>query len=352
MKAVQLVSLGEFEVKETQRPTPKPNQVIIKVMAAGVCGSDIPRAFTKGPYHFPLVMGHEFSGLVVELGKDVSEKWKNKKVAVFPLVPCNKCEACKQKDYVQCEKYSYYGSREDGGFSEYLAVDEFNLVLMADHTKYTSAAMLEPAAVALHAIRMGKFSANESIAIFGAGTIGLIIAKWAQLAGAKKIMLVDIDPTKIEFAKSLGFEYVCNAREEAPYDFMNKHIPDGVDVCVEASGASQSFDNALLCCRRGGRVVLLGNPHSDMTASRNSYDKFMRKECSMIGVFNSIYDKHPCDEWIDTAEAISNGKLYVEDLITEKVSVEQVPELFNKIFKQDGFVCKGMMVSSEIAESD
>ncbi len=344
MKKVNVVSLGKLQVDEAPMPVPGAKQVIVRVMAAGVCGSDIPRAFVDGPHFYPIVLSHEFSGQVVSLGDGVDEHWLNQKVTVFPLRPCNKCQSCLQADYVQCESYSYYGSREDGGFSEYLAVDEFNLVPIPEHVTYSSAAMLEPAAVALHAVRKSGLSLNENVAIFGAGPIGLLVANWAKIAGAGQIVMFDVDDAKIEFCKKLGFENAFNIREQHPNECLESLNLKGMDVCIEASGSTISYENSLYCCAKGGRVVLLGNPHSDMTATQRTYDLFMRKECSMVGVFNSIYNKYPRDEWTDTVLAIADNKLFVDKLITNKVSIDGVPKLMGEMYRKEGFIVKGMMV--------
>ncbi|WP_238708038.1 zinc-binding dehydrogenase, partial [Salmonella enterica] len=124
------------------------------------------------------------------------------------------CEFCQQHHYPRCLNYSSYGSRRDGGFSEYLTVPEFNLVEFPDHVSYSAAAMLEPATIALHVIRRANLDLNDSIVIIGAGPIGLMAARWATIYGAQKVMLIDVNPKKVEFCRELGFEHVCLATEE------------------------------------------------------------------------------------------------------------------------------------------
>jgi L-iditol 2-dehydrogenase len=346
MKVLSLVRLGEFELQDRPVPQPGPGEVLVKVGAAGICGSDIPRAFVNGPYHYPTVLGHEFAGQIVALGEGVDQSLLGKKAAIFPLLPCNKCQFCQERHYSKCINYSYFGSRQDGGFSEYLTVPEFNLVLLQDNADLREAAMLEPAVVGLHVMRRAHLDLNDRVVIYGAGPIGIMVARWAKIYGASKILMVDVDPKKIAFCRSLGFENLCNASEIEPVAWvMEQTEGKGADVCVEGSGSAGGLVNALMSCRVFGRVVLLGNPHGDMTIPREIYDKFMRKEAQILGIFNSIYKQQPHDEWRDAAAAIQSGKLKVGDLITQEVGIGELADLFSRIYQNKILYCKAMMVN-------
>ena len=345
MKVLSLTQLGKFELQERSVPKPGAGEVLVKVGAAGICGSDIPRAFVNGPYHYPTVLGHEFAGRIVELGEGVDPALLGRKTAIFPLIPCNQCRFCQERHYAKCIHYSYFGSRQDGGFSEYLAVPEFNLVLLDDNADLRKAAMLEPAVVGLHVMRRAHLDLNDTVVIYGTGPIGIMVARWARIYGARQVLMVDVDPKKIAFCRSLGFETLCNASETDPVAWVMEHTGGfGADVCVEGSGSSAGLVNALMSCRVFGRVVLLGNPHGDMHIPREMYDKFMRKEARVLGVFNSVYKQFPHDEWQDAAAAIQSGKLHVADLITQEVGIEGLSDLFNLIHENKTLYCKGMMV--------
>ncbi|MEO1772356.1 galactitol-1-phosphate 5-dehydrogenase [Candidatus Enterococcus ferrettii] len=349
MKAVELVSIGYLTLVEKEKPSPKKGEVLLKIMACGICGSDIPRTFVTGSYHFPTVLGHEFSGEIVALGKEVPENYLGKKAAVFPLLPCNECEFCRSGNYAQCTNYNYFGSRTDGGFEEYLAVPLFNLVLLEDHVSFEEGAMVEPATVAQHVINKAQLTLGDSIVVFGAGPIGVMVAQWAKINGAAKVLLVDIDQTKVDFAKKLGFEFVCNSGEIPIEEFIQQTL-DGklADVAVEATGSSAAFDQCVQSIRAFGRVVLLGNPHSDMMLKQKTYDQFMRKEGTIVGMFNSIYDKIPKNEWQVTAQAIATGTLNLEPLITHKVAIEELIEAFNMVHEKKEFYNKVLMLHEDI----
>lgn len=150
MKALNLHGVEDLRYEEVPCPERKSGEVLLKIKAAGICGSDIPRVFTKGTYHFPTIIGHEFAGETVEA--DDSEL-VGRGASVFPLLPCGKCSACQEEQYARCSDYDYYGSRRDGAMAEYIAVKQENLCLLPKEVTYEEAAMSEPAAVALHAFR-------------------------------------------------------------------------------------------------------------------------------------------------------------------------------------------------------
>ncbi|MBO6291437.1 MAG: alcohol dehydrogenase catalytic domain-containing protein [Selenomonas sp.] len=150
MKALNLHGVEDLRYEEVPCPERKSGEVLLKIKAAGICGSDIPRVFTKGTYHFPTIIGHEFAGETVEA--DDSEL-VGRGASVFPLLPCGKCSACQEEQYARCSDYDYYGSRRDGAMAEYIDVKQENLCLLPKEVTYEEAAMSEPAVVALHAFR-------------------------------------------------------------------------------------------------------------------------------------------------------------------------------------------------------
>ncbi|HOT50780.1 MAG TPA: alcohol dehydrogenase catalytic domain-containing protein, partial [Candidatus Hydrogenedentes bacterium] len=203
MKACVLRAVGDLRCEDAPDPKPGPGEALIAIKACGVCGSDIPRVFEKGTYRFPTIPGHEMAGEVVSVGAGCDSVLLGKTVAVFPLIPCRRCEACEIGAYAQCADYNYLGSRCDGGFAEYVVAPAWNLQVVPDGVSYEAAAMCEPAAVAAHALRRADLGLGDSVAIFGAGPIGIMLAQWARRGGASRVLLADIDDAKIEFARRL-----------------------------------------------------------------------------------------------------------------------------------------------------
>lgn len=343
MKALNLHAVNDLRYEDVDLPQRKPDEVTVKIRAVGICGSDIPRIFTKGTYHFPTIPGHEFSGIIVDADDN---NLIDKRVAVFPLIPCGKCTYCRLGDYQLCDHYDYYGSRRDGGFAEYLNVKIPNLVFLPDNVSYEEAAMCEPASVALHALRRCQASVMNVIAIWGIGPIGILIAKWAKFLGAKRIILIARDDVKKEFAQKLGFYDAINSQEDDPVSYI-KSITDGLgaDICIEGTGNSEPLDACLQCCKKMGKILCLGNPLGEMDMDQNSYWAILRKQLTLIGTWNSDFNDD-CNDWKDTILAMSSGRLDVAPLITHKFTLEEYKDAFSVMRSKSIFSCKVMFINN------
>jgi L-iditol 2-dehydrogenase len=322
MKACVLHGIGDLRCESVDTPTPKPGEVRVKVGACGVCGSDIPRIFTKGTYHFPTIPGHEFAGIVDETGPGVDPALAGEPVAVFPLIPCRQCPPCEVGDYALCEDYDYLGSRSDGAFAEYVCAPEWNLIPVPEGVSLEEAAMVEPAAVAVHALRQGGVDVGDTVLIFGAGPIGLMLGQWAEASGAARAILADIDPRKLAFAEELGFSHVFNPKEVDPLAWVTERVGKAADLVIEASGSTAAFEQCLLAARTLGRVVLMGNPSGDMHLSQKAYWAILRKQLTLFGTWNSTYSDLPRNEWKLALDAMASGTLKVKPLVTHRVGLD------------------------------
>jgi L-iditol 2-dehydrogenase len=341
MKALNLHAVGDLRYEEVPMPVRQPGEVMLKVKACGICGSDLPRVFTKGTYHFPTIPGHEFSGEIID-ADDAS--LIGRRAAVFPLLPCRKCKACQVGEYAQCSDYDYYGSRRDGAFAEYIAVKEWNLILFDDTLSYEEAAMCEPAAVALHAIHQSGVSIGDTAAIFGAGPIGIMLALWAKAAGAFQVILCDIDPTKVAFARSLGFDAI-NSRECDPVEYIHsKTNGQGADACIEGAGVAQTWEQGLKSVKSFGTVVSMGNPAGDMTLSQKGYWEILRKQLTLKGTWNSNYNDAR-NEWKIALEAISSHRIDVRPLISHRFPLSEGAKAFGIMRERKEFFNKVMFVN-------
>lgn len=327
MKACVLHAVGEIRCEEVARPTPRPGEARVRVAACGVCGSDLPRIFSKGTYRFPLIPGHELAGTVDAVGAGVSEVWLGRRVAVFPLIPCRKCAMCMAEEYALCADYDYLGSRRDGGFAEHVCAPEWNLLPVAEEVTLEVAAMTEPCAVALHAVRRGELCAGESVAIFGAGPIGLMLGMWARALGATKVLLADVDPARIAFARSAGFGSVCDASKCDAAKWIREETGEGADLVVEGAGNAAALAGCLGAARPQGRVVLMGNPAGGMSLTQEAYWGILRKELRLAGTWNARYGTATRDDWRDTMEAMARGTFDLSSLITQRVRLTELPSL-------------------------
>ena len=322
MDALVLHAVGDVRYEVVARPEPGPGEVLVQIGYCGVCGSDIPRVFVKGTYHFPTICGHEFAGTVAEVGAGVDDFRHGDHVAVFPLLWCGKCEPCEKGQYVQCVDYDYLGSRSDGGFAEYVVAPRQNLVRVPDGVSLEEAAMTEPAAVALHALRRaGGCSVGDTVAVFGVGPIGLMVAQWARAMGANRIILCDIVPEKLALAGGLGFTHMVNGRLTDPVGAIESMTDGaGAHLCVEAAGVPQTTSQALQAVRRGGRMVLLGNPSADVTLPAALLSQAMRREVTIFGTWNSEYSASGGDDdWRAALDAMASKMLDLLPLITHRV---------------------------------
>ncbi len=347
MKACVLHAVGDLRCESVARPAPKPGEALIAVRACGVCGSDIPRVFSKGTYRFPTIPGHEFAGEVVELGEGVDQAWQGRRVAVFPLMPCRKCAACVIGAYAQCEDYDYLGSRCDGAFAEYVCAPVWNLMPIPDSVSFEEAAMTEPAAVAVHALRQACVDIGDNVLVFGAGPIGLMLAMWAKLWGAGRVLLVDIDARKLDFARQLGFDLVFDARSQDNAVAWVHDVTDrGADVVIEASGSSAAFEQCMLAARPFGKVVLMGNPAGEMKLTQKAYWAILRNELAVRGTWNSVYAPLPRNEWQLVLDAMASGNLNAKPLITHRVALDGLCGALAMMRDQCEFFNKVMLVNS------
>lgn len=345
MKACVLTDIGKLEYMDVVVPNLEKHQVLLKVKACGICSSDINRIYKTGTYHFPTIPGHEFAGEIVKTGEKANKDLLGKNVVVYPLRPCFSCNSCKEEVYERCENYSYYGSRCDGAFAEYLAVDEWN-VLPYESIEASAAAMCEPAAVALHAVEKADVQKNSNVAIIGTGTIGFLSAMWARIKGARNIVIIGRNDEKRKFAEKLGFMQFINSNDENEMKKVDT-ITDyqGIDVVFECVGTNESLQKAILLTNRGGKLVLIGNPATDMYFTKDLYWKIIRYELQIIGSWNSSFSVKKND-WKTALKYMQLGDLPIIKLVTDTYELKDYQKALDKIMDINTVTVKVMFVFS------
>ncbi|NBH71452.1 galactitol-1-phosphate 5-dehydrogenase [Clostridiaceae bacterium] len=339
MKAWVLHEVGKLVLEEVAVPVPEPGEVLVAVKAAGICGSDIPRIYRTGAHRHPLIPGHEFSGEVVGLGKGVGAKWLGQRVGIFPLIPCRACDPCQQGQYEMCRNYGYLGSRQDGGFAEYVAVPVWNLIRLPQQVGFEEAAMLEPMAVAVHAMRRilkdredmpgrGCFPAKEpplKIAVCGLGTVGLLLLMFLKEAGFREIYVIGNKDFQKEMALKLGVaeEFYCDGRRQDQHQWLMAGTGGtGVDCYFECVGKSETYGQAVDGTAPAGKVVLVGNPYSDMELKKEVYWKILRNQLTVFGTWNSSFMQDGRDDWHYVLERLAQGKISPGRMISHRFSLE------------------------------
>lgn len=344
MKALVLKAVNNLVYEDVPIPTPKAGEVLLKVKASGICGSDIARVFTKGTYSFPTIPGHEFAGQIVEVGAEVDEKLIGRKAAVLPLLPCKKCDMCEIGEYASCRDYNYFGSRCDGGFAEYLAVPVWNLVMCEGDLSYEEMAMAEPAAVSLHALSKASVELGDSVVVFGAGAIGLMLAEFAKAWGAGKVILLDIDERKLDFAKQMGYEYaINNSNDDWQQKVMDITKGKGADIAIEGAGVASALGGCLNIVKPQGKVVLMGNPVGDMHLLQHDYWEILRKQLTVVGTWNSSYTQKKND-WQVALDTMANGKMDVKKFITHKFELTDGNKAFEIVRDRKEFSNRVMFI--------
>lgn len=323
MSALVLHAVGDLRLERVPRPVPQAGEALVRVAAVGVCGSDLPRIYEHGTYRFPLIPGHEIAGTVEEV-RGPGECRVGERVAVIPLVPCRRCAYCEIGAYAQCRAYDYLGSRRDGGFAEFVCAPVANLLPLPEGVDLVEAALTEPAAVALHALRQGGIEPGDTVAILGCGPIGMMLAQWARLLGAGRVLLVDIDDRKLHTARELALGETCNARAADPVAWAEALTGGrGVDLAVEAAGAGAAFEQALRMARALGRVVIMGNPSGDLVLPQATVSQALRKQLTIRGTWNSDFAALPVNEWQVVLEMLAAQRIALRPLISHRVPLAE-----------------------------
>lgn len=336
MKAWVLHDINDFTFEDCDKPSFDDDQVLVKVMAAGICGSDIPRAFTTGAHVKPLIIGHEFSGQVVETKTEDESTWLGKRVGIFPLIPCMSCGPCRNKQYEMCRNYSYLGSRCNGGFAEYVAVPKANLIELPDNVSFEHAAMLEPMAVAVHAMRRGlsldqKDVSEKTVAVCGLGTIGLLLVMFLKQKGVKDILVIGNKEFQKKQAMELGIasENYCDCKNEDVQGFiMDRTKGAGVDLFFECVGKNETISQAINAVVPAGSIVLVGNPYSDMQFDKNTYWKILRSQIKLTGTWNSSFTHDEDDDWHYVLRCLGDELIHPEKLISHRLPLEKLMDGF------------------------
>ena len=333
MKALVLEENRKLVFKDVETPkTSLDEPYLVRVKYAGICGSDIPRYYHNKAYHYPLVMGHEFSG-VIEEGPSSGKFVVGDQVVLYPLTPCMRCPSCEIGEFAQCNNYNYYGSRRDGGFAQYITTCERNLFLVPKRTSLRSAAMTEPCAVALHGVSKFRIDLGQTGLVIGAGPIGNVAAQLMKIKGLNPVYIADIDERKLEIAASMGLETI-NSKTQDITKIISSKTGYGADCVLEACGLPQTIDQSITCCAPFGQVVFLGNLHGTASLNEEQYSSILRKELTLKGTWNSKATPKGQSEW-DTILSLIDSKLQVSPLISHEPHISNGSEMFEKIASRE-----------------
>lgn len=329
MKALVLEDKKTLVLKEIDTPIIKDTQVLVKVSYVGVCGSDLARFFDGKVHNFPLILGHEFSGVIEEVGGKITSLQKGDRVAVAPLVPCGECSYCERGKPAHCEQYSFVGSREQGAMSEYVAVNARNVIKLPEGVCDEEAALLEPLTVAIHGIERVHFHAGAEVVVFGAGTIGIMTLLALKARGAGNITVIDINDKKLKIARDLGASCVVNSSKIDLSDYFSKHTKP--DVVIETAGVAQTQVQSIEIVAKLGKIVYVGTASHEVKIPPKVFERILRGELEITGSWMSYSAPFPGSEWTAALQYIKDGVIDVKPLLNEIYTLEDKELPFEKM---------------------
>jgi L-iditol 2-dehydrogenase len=348
MKAAVLHANEDLRFEQYPTPALADGEVLIRVRATGICGSDIPRVLHNGAHSYPIVLGHEFSGDVVEVGGGVTTVKVGDRATTAPLLPCHTCADCLRGDYAQCRHYSFIGSRVQGSFAEYVKAPERNVVKFDSSVSYEQGAFFEPSTVALHGLMRAGYRGGEDVAILGGGTIGLFTAQWARIFGAKRVFVFDIDNDRLALAKRLGADAAINTLEPGFMQAVAEQAGGrGFGFVYETAGADATMKLAFELAGNKAGVCFIGTPTRDLVLPPKLLENMLRKEFNLTGSWMSYSAPFPGREWELTAHYFTAGALkFDEALIFKRLPLADIWQGF-ELYKTPGMVKGKIMLLND-----
>ena len=331
MKAAVLYGKEDLRYEDYQNPEITDGTVIVKIHFAGICGSDLTRVLEGNNRVFPIVLGHEFSGEIVEVGNYVDDLKVGDRVSGVPLLPCMVCSDCQKGDFSLCKHYSFIGSRIQGGFAEYVRLPAVNVVRFDPEVSYEQGAFFEPSAVALNGLKQNDYKGGGDVAVLGGGTIGIFMAQWARIYGAKSVTVFDISPERLNLCKKFGIDNVVNPLD----DVVEKNRYNYV---FETAGVTDTMRLAFEIAANRAHVCFVGTPTKELSFSPELFENMNRKQLKLTGSWMSYSAPFPGEEWTLTAHFFKTGQLlFNEELIFKRFHMSEAPKAF-EMFKTPGAV--------------
>ena len=249
----------KIEFREVDVPSVQEGEVLIRIMSIGICGSDIHVYHGQHPFtKYPVTQGHEVSGEIVEIGKGVTGFEIGQKVTIQPQVVCGECYSCRHGKYNLCENLKVMGFQTTGVASEYFAVDASKVTALPEKMSFDEGAMIEPLAVAVHAIRQAGDVNGKKIAVLGAGPIGILVAQTAKGMGADSVLITDVSDVRLSKAKECGIDYCINTKSVDFNDALLENFgPDKADIIYDCAGNDITMGQAIKYARKGSTIILV-----------------------------------------------------------------------------------------------
>jgi L-iditol 2-dehydrogenase len=333
MKALLLSEYGRLDVVDVPMPRPAAGEILVRVEACGICGSDVHGYDgTSGRRIPPLIMGHEAAGTVAAVGPHVERVHEGERVTFDSTIYCGECDYCRRGEVNLCNNRQVLGVstpdfRREGAFAEYVVVPERVVYALDANIPFEQAAMIEPLAVAVHAVSLSKINEHTTAVVVGAGMIGLLVLQVLRDAGCKRVIVVDIDDTRLTLAVELGATSIINGRtSDTKAQLEHLTAGTGVDVAFEAVGSTPTVKSAIESVRKGGHVTLIGNVAPTVEIPLQAV---VSRELTLQGSAASSGEYPKC------IELLARGAIRVDALITAVAPLEEGAEWFQRLHARE-----------------
>lgn len=325
MKQQVMVNPKEIIIQKVDIPEPKDHEVLVAIKRIGVCGSDIHVYHGTHPFtSYPITQGHEVSGEIVKLGKDVKDLKVGQKVTIEPQWTCGECHPCRHGKYNLCEELKVMGFQAPGTAQEYFAVDASKITPVPEDMSFDQAAMIEPLAVAVHAAKRFPELKGAKAVVEGAGPIGILVAQSLKALGADEVLITDISDGRLELAKSLGIDYAVNTMDKDFNEVLLETFgPDKADVIYDCAGNDISMNNAIRYARKGSTIILVavfGKMGNTDLAVLNDHE---------LDLNTSMMYTH--EDYLDAIRLVNEGKIKLEPLMSKHFDFEDYQKAYEYI---------------------
>jgi L-iditol 2-dehydrogenase len=332
MKALVNTAPYTLELQDWAIPEPGPDDLLIRVKACAICGSDIKGYSGKtGRRQPPIVMGHEASGVVERMGEQVQGFAVGDRVCFDSTVYCRRCAYCLNGQPNLCSNRQVVGVsegtyRRHGAMAEYVVVPYWIAVHMPDNLTFEQAALIETASIGIHAANRTPLTLNDTVVVVGAGAVGLVALQAIRLKGAGKLIVTDLSPTRLALAEEMGADVTVRADDpEMIAKLFAATGPEGADATLEAVGIQPTIDTAQTITRKGGAITLIGNVTPRVEIDLQG---IVSREITLYGVCAST-------EFADCVELVASGRINVDPFISERVRLEDGQKVFDRLYQGD-----------------
>lgn len=334
MKALVFHGDNDLRFEEVAIPEMADHETLVKVKAVGICGSDVHGYLGKtGRRTPPMIMGHEFSGVVEKTGKAVTNVRAGDRVVVFPYSTCGRCPYCGREAVNQCPDKKFFGVfTVNGAMAQYLSVRSDLLFPLPGSTEFVHGALVEPLSVAARGVAKADIHPEDTVTIIGAGTIGLMSLILARMKRPKSTVMVDIIDGRLHLARELGADLTFNSQQDDPVGFISQQLKGGTDIVIEAVGIEKTVQQSIQWAVRGGRVVIVGLSQRMMSLDMH---EIVNKEVKIEGSF--LYDRREYREILKQLPALTPS---LNRIVSLTAPLSEGVEMFKRLAKMEDNLLK------------